>query len=407
MLSPAISSVPDSLAVLRFIVLGAALAAAIYHSIKNPPSLHDSRLLIVTLGFGAVLAVHSLTISVFPSLSLLKTLIWLSAICALILAFSSMKPEERLKAFQLTRWFLVIIVVISLPLIPLSSGYLRNGRGFQGILNHPQVFGQVAAILLVWEFTNLLTKSKFSIFGLGLLTVAITGTLLSQARSGGFAAVLAIATALFVMFGLNLRKHRPANDRVLPRILLLLVFILPPSAIFSSEIYEIASRFVSKYGGSYDSIFDLYSETRGSLIEPMVENVSKDPWYGLGFGVGSRPYNQTILYDPFFKLPVYAPTEKGLLFLMVLEEIGVVGALFFWLWFTFFFLRAINGDLLNISLFFCVFYLNFAEASLMSPGGIGLLTESIFILSCWNANSLPKYSITRNRAEYIPVSYKV
>lgn len=40
--------------------------------------------------------------------------------------------------------------LLSLPLLVHPLGYLRNGTGFQVILNHPQVFGPTMALLCAW-----------------------------------------------------------------------------------------------------------------------------------------------------------------------------------------------------------------------------------------------------------------
>ena len=129
-----------------------------------------------------------------------------------------------------------------------------------------------------------------------------------------------------------------------------------------------------------------YINSRGVLFNPALENIAKYPFSGVGFGVGSDPENMDIYYDPFFGLPMGAPTEKGIIFIMFLEELGFFGLLIFLLWTCYLTVCSIKKNITSFMVILMIYILNMGEAMLFSPGGPGL----IFIIYLTLAATKPK-----------------
>lgn len=77
--------------------------------------------------------------------------------------------------------------------------------------------------------------------------------------------------------------------------------------------------------------------------------------------------------DPVLGLPTGASIEKGVAPLMVLEEVGVLGALFVALWLLRLLRSAARSGLAPFAVCMTVLLLNMGEATLFSAGGMGLL----------------------------------
>ena len=124
------------------------------------------------------------------------------------------------------------------------------------------------------------------------------------------------------------------------------------------------------------SIFNLlknYETSRKILYEPMLQNIQNNFFSGIGFGISSDPSFLKISRDPFFGIPFKAPVEKGITFLMILEELGIFGFFLFSVWLIFLFYKTKKNGSVPMLLFFNVILLNFGESLLFSPGGTGLL----------------------------------
>jgi hypothetical protein len=77
-----------------------------------------------------------------------------------------------------------------------------------------------------------------------------------------------------------------------------------------------------------------------------------------------------------------ATVEKGVLPIMILEELGIPLGLLVYLWIGTLALCATRGGILPISVFAAVMLTNIAEAAFLSPGGTGLLS---IVLVAWAA----------------------
>ena len=166
---------------------------------------------------------------------------------------------------------------------------------------------------------------------------------LSQTRTAGLGLIFAVGFSLVFFFILNFfKKQTYATTLRSYRFFLILFFSSLLLLIFYSEIVSAISNFISK-GGRVDleGIFEAYKKARAILFLPMIENISENFITGIGFGVASDPISMAVKRDPIFELPIQASVEKGILILMVLEELGIFGFILFIIWVLLLFYRVI------------------------------------------------------------------
>lgn len=160
MINPGIAPIASFGSVGRYAVFLGAFLGVFTRSGIFSGQLKASKFTIATIGLGVFFIIHSLFISPLPDVSILKSLSWLIVTTTLLSAWSSLTYDERERLFKQLYLGLVAIMIISLPLFVLPLGYLRNGSGFQGILNHPQAFGPTMAILGAIAASKLFAEKK-------------------------------------------------------------------------------------------------------------------------------------------------------------------------------------------------------------------------------------------------------
>ena len=112
----------------------------------------------------------------------------------------------------------------------------------------------------------------------------------------------------------------------------------------------------------------------GGLIGEMWQNIKEKPFTGIGFGIASDVHEMNVQRDPLLGLPLGAPIEKGVLPVAVLEEVGLFGLGFVVAWLWSFLRYWIRGGVVPVSVGLTILLLNMGEATLFSPGGMGLLS---------------------------------
>ena len=136
--------VPVSVNVLRWGVIASAFLRVLLNlaRIRVLPTV-----VLSIMTYGAVMTVTSLVKSSILDVSLFKLMTFLAGSLTVVL---SMHHSSCSKA-EHERWFEVLFVCILLagiPLIRSDLGYYRNGRGFQGLLRHPQQYAVFLAPMI-------------------------------------------------------------------------------------------------------------------------------------------------------------------------------------------------------------------------------------------------------------------
>jgi O-antigen ligase len=319
-------------------------------------------------------------------ISISKSFTWFFLLITLVIAFSSLSPQETEMLQKRFFWLFFIVALISLVLhfIPVI-GYAHDGRGLQGIFNHPQKLGIIFSLLSSALLIILLNQKIFSlktIFFLIVLIFYLTLIFLSASRTAVFSFFLSVL--IFIFCSIFFRKQnflktynflRNKNFRILSIVLLFFAIF------FYYYYYTFFLNFFDK-GQNSKNILDAYLNSRMPALSPVIENIKTSWLTGIGFGLPSlQNYSSDneISYT-FFRHFHY---EKGNLFLLVLEELGVLGFLIFILW-LFFLIRVTILSSNNIALIVIIniILLNLGEAVLFSTGGLGLFT---LIFLCWAA----------------------
>jgi O-antigen ligase len=116
---------------------------------------------------------------------------------------------------------------------------------------------------------------------------------------------------------------------------------------------------------------------RTAAVETSIENIRMHPWTGIGYGVPSNLDVTLLKYDPVLGLPISAPMEKGIIYIAVVEELGILGTgLFVALILTMIAPAFAASSPSAVCLVCACLASNLAEASLLAFGGHGLLQWS-------------------------------
>ena len=376
MISPGIAAEATQGMVGRYAVLFAAAGSVLLRSdgLFRNSDIRINRVVFATILLGIGIMLHSLLFSSMKSVSLLKAVSWTVACATLITAWSGLSLDQRQVLAKQIFIGLVVVMVLSIPLLGTGLGYLRNGKGFQGVLNHPQAFGPTMAILGAWTMGRILTSPRPDFRLMGLFAACLVMIVLSEARTAGFALVLALIAAGVVVQVLTRKRFVVLFPAIRSRRFQVAALLAFAAMLVAAPLLAgILQGYVAKRGGSTD-ITEAYERSRGGLIDQMVANIRKDPWRGVGFGVASEPTEMMVSYDPVLGLPVGASIEKGVLPLAVVEELGIPGALAVLAWIWLLVRRSIKGaGLVPLALLFTALLLNMGEMMLFSPGGMGLL----------------------------------
>jgi hypothetical protein len=216
---------------------------------------------------------------------------------------------------------------------------------------------------------------------LGLVAASLVGVLASEARTGGIALIGAcLATVIFGML------RSPTDFRAfLPgiwssRFVGVAVLALAAALLSSGAVQSIASQFIGK-NTQETELSVAYEASRGYIIREMQSNIEQRPLQGIGLGVQSQIHLMDVKVDEFTGLPVSAPVEKGVMWIAVFEEFGIVlgAAVLVWvLWATY---RATGAGAALCGASIAYFLTNFGEATFFSPSAFGMLGLTIFYLS--------------------------
>jgi hypothetical protein len=359
----------------RYAVLSSAFLSMFIHGglLKGSPTGRGA--LFTTVLLGLFLVLHSYFISPMVDVSILKAISWTVATTTIISAWSGLTQAERELAALELLWFLVFILLISLPLMATRLGYLRNVTGFQGILNHPQAFGPTMALLGSLLVARLLGERRATWNSFGLLGFCLFAVLASESRTAGLAILLAIPLAAVVasaLAGLSIQTMLPGLRS--PRLWTVIFTATFAGFVMAPVIADRIDLYITKSGrAEVGSVFEAYDLSRGRLIEGMKENIIERPFTGIGFGLASDPAIMQVNRDPVLGLPIGAPVEKGVLPLAILEEVGIPGALFVGTWLFIVIRSAGRAGITPLAVGLTALLLNFGEATLFSANGLGLL----------------------------------
>ena len=375
-------------AILRHLVILCAFISVMVHS-KRGTSARTGILVPATLVLCGFLIVHSMIFSHQSDISLLKAISFSLTVTALTVGWGTLEERER----QITMAFLFgslgLIAVISIPFVTSTIGYFKNGRGFQGVLVHPQNFGPTMAVLAALLVGQGLTEKKLRFWKVFLLGLSILWIFLSQARIGGLAFVLSLVLGIGCNAIMTWMERNPSRNPLrLGRLTWATALVLIAGIAAAPFVGTRVSTFIQK-GARSESLSDIAMASRGGKINEMMVNIRQYPIFGTGFGVLLGSDYFAIQRDPILGLPIMATVEKGVMPVAIVEETGIVGACITFPWLLLLLVRSVRGGLISGIVFWSVLATNIAEACFFSPGGQGMFQ---LIFAIWAATS-PQASV--------------
>jgi len=204
MLNPGIAAEATQGSVGRYAVLLAASASVFLRSWQFHNSIKVRPATLATLLLGLFFVGHSWFFSPMVDVSVLKAVSWTLTMSTLIAAWAGLAVGEREALARYIFGGLIVVMLVSLPLLPLQVGYLRNGNGFQGVLNHPQAFGPTMALLGAWAAGHLFGVKRPPWLHVVLVGICLVLVILSETRTAGLALLLGVGLAVFLILSCNL-----------------------------------------------------------------------------------------------------------------------------------------------------------------------------------------------------------
>lgn len=373
MISPGLGAEATFGSIGRYAVLAAAAVSVFYRSNLIITRTPVKPMTFATLLLGLFFVIHSFIFSPIVDVSVFKALSWTLAMTTLIASWSGLNDDERTLLEKQIFGGLALLMLASLPLLALPLGYLRNGSGFQGVLNHPQAFGPTMALLGAWAAGQMFGQEKPSWSAVALVAACLVLIVLSEARTAGLALVLGVGAAVAIAPGLSGSSIRELLPGLRSRRVHLLIAVGMAGAILAGP--QLSARigdYIAKRGETA-TLAGAYEVSRGQKIEQMFGNIKEKPLQGIGFGIASNPSLMDIQRDPILGLPTGAAIEKGVLPLAILEEVGILGfvAVAAWVWLLL--RRSSLGGVTSLAVTITALVMNMGESTLFSPGGMGLL----------------------------------
>lgn len=369
----------------QLVFITSAVSMLLVHLRKGDP-FKSSLSIILTVALGVILIAHSIAFSRVPDVSILKAGNWVIVMTTILYAWKSMTSAGRHKTISGIWLILVFVLIASIPLLGLPQGFAVNGTGFQGILNHPQPFGSTIAILTAVLIMGLLSKKSAKSWEFVLAASCVIVVVLSETRTAGFALVLSLLigpTTMLLFSGRPILSTFPGLKNI--RVILIFLVALPVFVLLLPLLKETVLDFVTKRGDS-TSLVRVYEVSRGGVFRLMLENILENPLTGIGFGIATNLNSMLVIRDPVFNLPISAAVEKGILPVAIVEELGIIVAVFVSIWLLYLLRLSFKGGPLTWATFVMLFLLNMGESTLFSPGGSGLI---FILLLGWSVTENP------------------
>jgi len=369
---------------LRFPLIALAGARIFYEAYRRAPRAFTQAHLVALLAFGLVALGCAFVNQYFFMISFLKLGVFVYGAYAIMLA----TDMQRFSGSDLTVWIAsMVLFYIGCNAIAYVAGvgYTFRGKlleagmqlGFAGMTNHPQTQGPLSAISFVFAFCVFL-YTPYRMRWLMLITspILLVYCYLSAARTGLFAAMIAVGIILVLSFLFRSGPRRVRLNLSTPQLLILLFLgtcgFVVVEAVTGGGITQKFSDFALKTirgGGGFGEglTFARVFESRMPLIEASLRAFEQSPWTGIGFGtmLDASWAAQASIFT--------APTEKGFLPTAILEEVGIFGTLAF-VGFLFFFYRYFwkQRNIVAVSVMSCFLLLNMGEMMFFALGGMGL-----------------------------------
>jgi len=332
-----------------------------YPLIKNEKKKKVDSVLLFLSFFTLYNLINSFVTSSLPLISFFKVISYSFVFASILIGVSRINHSNYL------RWNLQLfsyVVLISLIFIESPVGYLRNGVGFQGILNHPNLFGVTVSLGLALFLSSIGLKKSNN--WLIILSIIVSFVLIyfSQSRTSLGTALVLTFIFSFIYF-VRLTKARVILLTSLISTIILLTWTN------DSIISEVSDFF--KKGQTSQEIFKSRDAQFGSLLN----NFESNPLFGTGFAT-------PVLSDKLYIFSFDFIVEPGNIFLAVLSYAGIIGFFLFILYQIVMFLQGKTYLLSSIYLFIAPLLISMGEMVYFSTNNTGIFCYSLISMYiCW------------------------
>lgn len=330
-----------------FILLGVAPLYLLYNYktlVENKTFLNFFKITCFTMILFILISIIGTDYYLTSFLKILNYFVPLLIIVSLITLVS----EKEKFLFWLANIF-KIMICISLLLIKSPIGYLKNGFSFQGILNHPNLFGILLVLGILTILIEMAVKNKISIMNIIIGLIGISELILSNSRTALLSFVFCLLT--FFMFS-NIKITIKTISIITTFLIGILVYITP-----------VTNNFITNYiqkGQSSDQIL----LSRYGQIDNTLYVLQNSPIFGIGFGI---PVNRTSLELNSFTY------EAGNLIFGLISYVGILGLCIYLIYLIriIFINKSINN--LTLSLFLGSILINMGELVIFSSNNVGII----------------------------------
>lgn len=349
---------------LRYILIGICFIDFFFFRISIK-KVKDIFLMLLLFIFFVYILLNAIFVSFIFNHSFLQYLqfVILISFCFISTNFNNLK-EFKYNFDNIYNLYIVILVMSFISILVPMISFGRNGIGFQGVTLHPNAYGAffsgftaLAFVLCIYKKT----KIDILFFLLSLILL-----FLSKSRTSIFSLLLGIVIYFIIT---------PEFRRKMSKTLMFLIPVISLSLLF---FYDKISAFIYSFllkSEENSSIMNSIESSRGALIEAQLENIRENLYFGIGFKIPSNKIVQTLENSNTFKY------EKGNLFLACIEELGVIGFIFF---ITIVILLLFNKHRYN-KIFMIIplvlFITTFGESTLFSIGGLGVFIWMMMFLN--------------------------
>ena len=380
-LNPALTAPHSMTSALKWLLLFAvcAISVARTYRLSRVP-----RWLIALALFAVVVGILALVTSAQAGLSLFKLASFTVGVIAALTVFHGASQSPGYARDWLYT-VAAVVLVVSLPMLAFSAGYLPGTHMFRGMLVHSQAYGIYLAPMVMFLLARVLTGESTAVSELlvlagGVLTVVMTGSRTSVLAALGAALII----GLLLVVRTDLRRVFARG-----RALAVLAVLAAGGLLLLVTAHETVQRqsmrfFLAKNRTSAQETLtpeEAFTSSRGGLIDQSLSDFRQQPLAGVGFGMASAGVVVMVSRDPYLGLPISAPVEQGFLPTATIGQIGIIGTALLLI-----FLGGVFGPIIRsaplpiLALCLTAFLVNFGEMIIYSTGGMGL--QMWLLLGC-------------------------
>lgn len=403
-----------AISALRFVLLFAAAGRIFFDVFQKNQRILFSPESVALLFFCLVSAILIPINNYFNAISLMK--IFLFGIGAYSLLSSTYLVTKKVN--DLVVFFIAImsvIAIVTLATIPLGISHVHRGLardigghvGISGIISHPQSMGSFASLSAIF-LVNLILFGRYNHRWL-LILLAITLafiTVLTKSRTAVFTLITSIGITIGIYLFLRSKiktKFKKLSFKTLAIYLsFLFIGIFLFEVITQGRISTQVQDFILKGMASETELihFEDVIMSREALYYNSLNNFRDSPITGINFGTSTDNYFQQNASL------ISAPTEKGMIILGVLEEVGLLGFIAFFIFIATIFRQQFKMyNLFGISILIGFLIQNMGEMVFFAMGGVGLygwLILAVSIIIGHHHKSIPTSSLPSRPIHYHP-----